>query len=101
MCSRATALRPHRKRKCRRGRLCLHGWRHRPGMACGTGTVWPMTFFRHLTLGIAGGALLSAQAPDKEDDVKNPVAGKPEAVSAGRKLFLEGCSGCHGAEAEG
>ena len=63
-------------------------------------------FFRHLVLRAAASALLSiwpalAQAPEKEDDLKNPVAGKPEAVSAGRKLFLEGCSGCHGAEAEG
>jgi len=60
-----------------------------------------MTFIRNLALGIAAGALLAAQTPEKEDDVKNPVAGKPEAVSAGRKLYLEGCSGCHGAEAEG
>src|SRR5690348_14237088 len=63
-------------------------------------------FFRRLALTAALGALLGislavAQAPEKEDDLKNPVAGKPEAISAGRKLFLEGCSGCHGAEAEG
>ena len=65
-----------------------------------------MSFVRYLALGVAVGALLTvwpagAQTPEKEDDVKNPVAGKPEAISAGRKLFLDSCSGCHGAEAEG
>ena len=63
-------------------------------------------FFRSLTLRAVAGTLLSislalAQTPGKEDELKNPVAGKPEAISAGRKLFLESCSGCHGAEAEG
>src|SRR2546426_3210946 len=42
-----------------------------------------MKFFRYLALGAVATTLLSislavAQAPDKEDDLKNPVAGKPE-----------------------
>ena len=45
--------------------------------------------------------LLLAQAPDEKEDLKNPVAGQADAIAAGRKLFLEGCSGCHGPTAEG
>jgi putative heme-binding domain-containing protein len=35
------------------------------------------------------------------EDLVNPLAGKPEAVEAGRKLYLQSCSGCHGPNAEG
>ena len=45
--------------------------------------------------------LLLAQAPDEKEDLKNPVAGQADAIAAGRKLYLEGCSGCHGPTAEG
>ena len=45
--------------------------------------------------------LLIAQPPAEKDDLPNPVAGQPEAIAAGRKLYLEGCSGCHGPTAEG
>ncbi len=45
--------------------------------------------------------VLCAQTPDEKEDLKNPVAGRPEAIAAGRKLYLEGCSGCHGPTAEG
>jgi len=44
--------------------------------------------------------LLRAQAP-AEEDLKNPVAGQAGAIADGRKLYLEGCSGCHGPTAEG
>jgi len=44
---------------------------------------------------------LWAQVPDDKDDLKNPVAGQADAIAAGRKLYLEGCSGCHGPTAEG
>ncbi|HLY15713.1 MAG TPA: PQQ-dependent dehydrogenase, methanol/ethanol family [Bryobacteraceae bacterium] len=54
-----------------------------------------------LTSAILQSVQLSAQAPEEKDDLKNPVAGKPEAIAAGRKLYLEGCSGCHGPTAEG
>ncbi|MFN7997850.1 MAG: PQQ-dependent dehydrogenase, methanol/ethanol family [Bryobacteraceae bacterium] len=45
--------------------------------------------------------ILFAQAADEKEDLKNPAGGKPEAIAAGRKLYLEGCSGCHGPTAEG
>src|ERR1700722_8613286 len=45
--------------------------------------------------------LLLAQAPDEKEDLKNPVAGQPAAIAAGKKLYLESCSGCHGPTAEG
>ncbi len=45
--------------------------------------------------------LLIAQPPAEKDDLPNPVAGQPEAIAAGRKLYLESCSGCHGPTAEG
>lgn len=45
--------------------------------------------------------LLLAQASDEKEDLKNPVAGHAEAIAAGKKLYLEGCSGCHGPTAEG
>ena len=45
--------------------------------------------------------LLIAQPPAEKDDLPNPVAGQPEAITAGRKLYLESCSGCHGPTAEG
>jgi PQQ-dependent dehydrogenase (methanol/ethanol family) len=45
--------------------------------------------------------LLYAQSPDEKEDLPNPVAGQSEAIAAGKKLYLEGCSGCHGPTAEG
>ncbi|MBK5293618.1 MAG: c-type cytochrome [Acidobacteriia bacterium] len=51
---------------------------------------------------LAGGFLLPAQDNEKkEEDLKNPHEGKAEAVEAGRKQFLNSCSGCHGPNAEG
>jgi PQQ-dependent dehydrogenase (methanol/ethanol family) len=47
---------------------------------------------------------LFAQAPHDEgdkEDLKNPVAGQTGAIAAGKKLYVEGCSGCHGPTAEG
>jgi PQQ-dependent dehydrogenase (methanol/ethanol family) len=45
--------------------------------------------------------LLLAQTPDEKEDLKNPVAGQAEAIAAGKKLYLESCSGCHGPTGEG
>ena len=56
---------------------------------------------RFLLLCVCAACLVRAQAPDDKEDLKNPVAAQPEAIAAGRKLFLEGCSGCHGPTAEG
>jgi cytochrome c oxidase cbb3-type subunit 3 len=45
-------------------------------------------------------ALASAQE-SKDEDIKNPLMGQPVAIAEGKKLFAEGCSGCHGTNAEG
>jgi PQQ-dependent dehydrogenase (methanol/ethanol family) len=44
---------------------------------------------------------LLAQVAEEKEDLKNPVAGQADAIVAGRKLYLESCSGCHGPTAEG
>jgi len=56
---------------------------------------------RSLLLCFLAVPLLFAQSPGEKEDLKNPVAGQAEAIAAGRKLFVEGCSGCHGPTAEG
>ncbi len=38
---------------------------------------------------------------DEEDKKKNPLDGQPEAIDAGRQLYMNSCSGCHGPNAEG
>jgi len=50
---------------------------------------------------LLGVPLLFAQGPEEKEDLKNPVAGQVEAIASGQKLYLEGCSGCHGPTAEG
>jgi PQQ-dependent dehydrogenase (methanol/ethanol family) len=56
---------------------------------------------RFLLLFLGGLCLLYSQTPDEKEDLKNPVAGRADAIAAGKKLYLEGCSGCHGPTAEG
>ena len=56
---------------------------------------------RSILLCLLGVPLLLAQSPDEKEDLKNPVAGQADAIAAGKKLYLEGCSGCHGPTAEG
>ncbi len=56
---------------------------------------------RFLSLALIQAGLLLAQAPDEKEDLKNPVAGKADAIAAGRELYVEGCGGCHGPAAEG
>jgi len=46
-------------------------------------------------------AVLAFAQESKEEDVKNPLAGDPAAIAAGKIAFVEGCSGCHGTNAEG
>jgi mono/diheme cytochrome c family protein len=48
-------------------------------------------------------AVLAAisRAPAKARDRKNPYEGQPEAIAAGKKLFQEHCSECHGDDARG
>lgn len=40
-------------------------------------------------------------APAKAASLRNPYAGRPEAVKAGQKLFERHCAACHGASAQG
>jgi mono/diheme cytochrome c family protein len=48
------------------------------------------------------GVLLAiAQAPAKTRGWKNPYEGDPEALLAGKKLYLRHCAECHGANARG
>lgn len=48
------------------------------------------------------GVLLACSlAAQRRDELRNPVDGSPEAIEAGRKLYVNSCSGCHGANAEG
>jgi cytochrome c oxidase cbb3-type subunit 3 len=52
-----------------------------------------------LTILLAVSAL-PAQFPASDAD-RNPLAGQPDAVLAGKNLFATSCSGCHGANARG
>jgi mono/diheme cytochrome c family protein len=56
---------------------------------------------RAFLLCLLAAPLLFAEWLDEAEDLKNPVAGQAEAIVAGKKLYLEGCSGCHGPTAEG
>jgi mono/diheme cytochrome c family protein len=64
------------------------------------------SFFPVLALSV-GFLLLHAQttsfhnAPEAAQAVKNPYAGQPAAVSAGKGLFASSCASCHGASGEG
>ena len=55
----------------------------------------------------AGSGTDQSAAPEKigpngQSTAPNPFAGKPEAATAGRELFLQtGCYNCHGVEAQG
>ena len=42
-----------------------------------------------------------AQAPLAARDWHNPFEGRPDAVVAGKKLFLQHCAECHGTDARG
>ncbi len=47
-------------------------------------------------------ALCTVIAPaQRQLNLENPLAGKPEALEAGRKLFASACSSCHGVNGEG
>ena len=37
----------------------------------------------------------------KDGKARNPAMGNPQAIAAGKKLFLNSCVGCHGVNAEG
>jgi len=52
-------------------------------------------------LALAAFTLAPAQEEEKEKDIDNPHHGKQEMVEAGRKLYLNSCSACHGPTGEG
>lgn len=58
--------------------------------------------FLMMSSALAGGELAGTAGVRASDPERsNPLAGRPDAVLAGRKLYLKSCSHCHGAEAEG
>jgi cytochrome c oxidase cbb3-type subunit 2 len=48
-----------------------------------------------------GTSVQRRQAAEVDLALQNPVAGKPEAIARGRKLFADDCAVCHGDEAKG
>ncbi len=42
-----------------------------------------------------------ANVPQHDRERVNPYRGQPDAVDAGRRIFLDHCAKCHGKEAEG
>ncbi len=72
--------------------------RQRPA-AAGQGRLSrPMASSRLVSIAVAACLSLAAQQPGARE---NPLAGTPGAVDAGRVLFLEKCSACHGPHGEG
>ncbi len=53
-----------------------------------------------LAFGVADGAWLK-RVPAKDHERRNPYAGRPDAVAAGRTVFEDHCAKCHGENAEG
>src|ERR1700753_1423733 len=53
-----------------------------------------------VSLGAANGAWLK-KVPQADRERVNPFAGNAEAIAAGKNLFEENCSKCHGQDAEG
>jgi mono/diheme cytochrome c family protein len=65
-------------------------------------TAWlPLVLLSAATLfATADGAWL-ARVPASDHQKTNPYEGKPDAIAAGRNVFEEHCSKCHGQNAEG
>lgn len=57
---------------------------------------------RYWTLIALGCVLpLAAQHDASKEGKKNPAMGDPQAIATGKKLFLNSCAGCHGANGDG
>ncbi len=54
-----------------------------------------------LTVELAAVVVGMTLAAQQSDRVINPVAGKPEAVQAGRGLYNQSCQSCHGSASQG
>jgi alcohol dehydrogenase (cytochrome c) len=55
---------------------------------------------RRFVLALFAAALASAQEHIPENE-KNPLAGKPEAIATGKRLYEQTCQACHGGNAAG
>jgi mono/diheme cytochrome c family protein len=53
-----------------------------------------------IAFGIADGAWLK-NVPPRDHQRTNPYRGQPDAVAAGRRVFLDHCAQCHGLDAQG
>ena len=56
--------------------------------------------FSSLVFATSNGAWM-AKVPARDRDKVNPYHDQPEAVAAGRRIFLEHCAQCHGKDAQG
>jgi mono/diheme cytochrome c family protein len=50
--------------------------------------------------GAADGSWLN-RVPARDHEKANPYQGQPEAIAAGRRIFVDRCSPCHGEHGEG
>jgi len=62
--------------------------------------IFTMLTLAVLALGVADGSWMR-HVPAKDHDRKNPYEGQADAVAAGRLVFEDHCSKCHGENAEG
>jgi PQQ-dependent dehydrogenase (methanol/ethanol family) len=54
-----------------------------------------------LLIAMTGSPQCFSQPADTPDATKNPFAGNPAAIAAGKALYSQTCEGCHGGDAQG
>ena len=59
-----------------------------------------VTFLATLVFAVADGSWLK-NVPARDHERMNPFHEQPEAIAAGRRVFVDRCSHCHGENAEG
>jgi mono/diheme cytochrome c family protein len=57
-------------------------------------------FLTTLVFAVADGAWLMS-VPARDHQRTNPYQDQPDAIAAGRRIFLDHCAKCHGEDAEG
>lgn len=62
--------------------------------------IWTTMIFAVLAFGVADGSWLRS-VPAKDHERRNPYAAQGDAVAAGRLVYEDHCSKCHGADAQG
>jgi mono/diheme cytochrome c family protein len=60
-----------------------------------------VTAFAATILAAAGDGKWRTKVPESARERPNPMAGDPNSVAAGAKLFQQNCASCHGNQAEG